>query len=281
MLSIIISSYQIKYYTALEKNIEETIGGISYEIIRMYNPGKMAICKAYNMGATKAKYKNLLFIHEDILLQTNNWGELLINHLEEQNTGVLGLAGSNYVPIAPSSWSVINTYYTFGNVNKHVNQTMGNDQPRTSKNKAFAVDGVFLAVKKTVFKKFLFDESLKGFHGYDTDFSLRIATKFNNYVLGDIFIKHFSKGNLDKTWLENHIQIRKKNNYRYNQVYDVDLEIQMFYAFLKKFFYYNNFSFKNIIKTFDFLPRNTNFKNKFHILNEYIYYLVNNKHQKH
>ena len=120
MLSIIISSYQESLYSALEKNIAQTIG-ISYEIIKIYNPNKMGICEAYNIGASKAKYDFLLFIHEDILFHTKNWGELLINHLNKENTGVIGIAGSNYVPRTPSSWSVSGNKYNFGNVNTKEN----------------------------------------------------------------------------------------------------------------------------------------------------------------
>lgn len=266
MLSIIISSYQPEFYSALEKNIAETIG-VSYEIIKIHNPGIMGICEAYNKGANQAKHEFLLFIHEDILFNTKNWGELLINHLKKESIGVIGLAGSNYVPIAPSAWSVINNKYTFGNVNNKENLKKPDE-------KVFALDGVFLAVRKLVFNEFLFDENVKGFHGYDTDLSLRVATKYQNLVAGDIFIKHFSKGFPDKIWIDNHIQIRKKINYNFTKEYDLDLEITMFYAFLKKYFQYYTFNLVNIKKTLFFLPPNLKFKNKFFIVNEYFHYFL-------
>lgn len=266
MLSIIISSYQPELYSALEKNIAETIG-IPYEIINIFNPGLMGICEAYNKGAAKSQYDYLLFVHEDVLFHTRSWGELLVKHLLTENIGVLGLAGSNYVPIAPSAWSVIDSKYTFGNVNNTHKVTRPNA-------KVFALDGVFLAVRKLVFNEFNFDENLKGFHGYDTDFSLRIATKYNNYVAGDIFIKHHSKGHPDKIWVNNHIQIRKKINYNFTKNYDLDLEIKMFYAFLKKYFQYYKFNITNVIKTLEFYPIKTNMKNKILILNEYFYYFI-------
>ena len=55
MLSIIISSYQDKFYSALEQNIAETIG-IPHEIIKIDNPNLMGICEAYNKGALLSKY---------------------------------------------------------------------------------------------------------------------------------------------------------------------------------------------------------------------------------
>ena len=72
MLSIIISSYQPEFYLALEKNIAESIG-IPYEIMKIDNPGIMGICEAYNRGAEKAQYDFLLFLHEDVLFETQDW----------------------------------------------------------------------------------------------------------------------------------------------------------------------------------------------------------------
>ena len=46
------------------------------------------------------------------------------------------------------------------------------------------LDGVFLATRKEVWKEIQFDEKLiKGFHGYDLDFTLRAAQRFHNYVV--------------------------------------------------------------------------------------------------
>ena len=104
MLSIIISSYQPHYYQALEKNIAETIG-IPYEVIKVDNPGKMGICEAYNHGAQKAQYDYLLFLHEDVLFETQNWGKELIELLNLENCGVIGVAGTDYYGYVPYQWA--------------------------------------------------------------------------------------------------------------------------------------------------------------------------------
>lgn len=46
MISIIISSYQSHFFSAVEINIAETCG-VPYEIIKIENPGIMGICAAY------------------------------------------------------------------------------------------------------------------------------------------------------------------------------------------------------------------------------------------
>jgi len=273
MLSIIISSYQEKFYSALEINIAETIG-MPYEIIKIDNPNLIGICEAYNKGASKAQYDYFLFIHEDIIFQNQNWGELLINHLKREETGVIGLAGSNYVPRAPSSWSISDSRYKFCNVNSK--EVIG-FKP-IPYDKVFALDGVFLAIKKSVYIKFLFDENIKGFHGYDTDFSLRVASQYCNYVIWDIFIKHFSKGNPDKLWLESNMKIRKKIKIQFNENFDEQLETEMFQYFLNTYFSYYKLGLKNILVTLRFFPKKVSFKNKLHICETYLYYFKSHIH---
>jgi len=273
MISVIVSSHNLPIFSNFSKSLEKTIG-VAYEIIKIPNPGLMSICEAYNLGASKAKYDYLLFVHEDVLFHSNKWGTRLINHLDKENNGIIGLAGSNYVPASPSAWSVISCKYTFGNVNKvlekNINQTKGANEIQS----VFALDGVFMAIKKSLYKEFLFNENIKGFHGYDTDFSLRVATKYKNYIVGDILIEHFSKGHPNKVWLDNHMKIRENIHYQFQEVYDQNLEVQMFYAFLKKYFEYYDFNFKNIRTTIKFLPPKISFKNKLLILNEYLHYFV-------
>lgn len=275
MLSIIISSYQENYYSTLEKNIRETIG-LPYEIIKIDNPGKIGICEAYNNGASRAKYDYLLFIHEDIIFHTYNWGELLINHLSKENIGVVGVAGSSYVPKAPISWNVPDDNYVFLNLIQNTKER-NNSKLYSNINdsaKVFALDGVFLAIKKSVYNKFLFDEVVKGFHGYDTDFSLRVATEYDNYVISNILIEHFSKGNPDKNFFDNNIQIRRKIKNNFNKTFEENIEKCSFQIFIEKYFRYYKFNFKNIIFTLKFLPLNLRFKSYISIIKSYLYYFL-------
>ena len=280
MISIIISSYQDDFYAFLEKNITETIG-ISYEIIKIHNPGLIGICEAYNNGASRAKYDNLLFIHEDILFLNHNWGELLVNHLNRKSTGVIGLAGSNYVPVAPCAWSLSDSKYTFGNVNNKERLRGEKQKIVRSAQRVFGLDGVFLAARKPVYNEFRFDEDIKGFHGYDTDFSLRVATKYNNYVIWDVFIKHFSKGNPDKIYLDNHMLIRRKISQRFNKIFDEELEINMFRYFLSNYFSYYKCSIKNIQVTLKFFPRKISLTKRYPILKAYLIYFYVYNFRKH
>ncbi|MFV0605198.1 MAG: hypothetical protein ACK5NK_05075, partial [Niabella sp.] len=73
------------------------------------------------------------------------------------------------------------------------------------------VDGVFLGMKKTVWSVLKFDESIKGFHFYDIDISLRASKIYKNYLINNIDILHFSTGNYGNDWLKACINFNKRN----------------------------------------------------------------------
>ncbi|MBT2621802.1 glycosyltransferase [Chryseobacterium sp. ISL-6] len=275
MISIIISSYLPHYFSALENNIAETIG-VPYEIIKIDNPGLMGICKAYNMGAEKAKYDYFLFIHEDILFHTDKWGEKLITHLNRPGTGVIGLAGSSYVPVAPSSWTV-SEKHNFINIlqgNKEnaesylINKVSGNTNP------VYAVDGVFLGIKKENFFDFKFDEDINGFHGYDLDFTLRVSKRLQNYVIDNILIQHFSGGNLDKKWLDSNIKIKEKIGSDFQKTIDNTTEKKIFSGFLHKYFEYYPINRKTLLFTLKFYPyKYLDFRQHLFFIKKYFNYI--------
>lgn len=277
MLSIIISSYQQPYYDQLVKNISETIGdGIVYEIIQMWNPNLMSITKAYNLGAEKSQYDNLLFIHEDLIFHTQTWGEKLITHLNKENVGIIGLAGSSYVPAAPSSWTVAEKY-NFINIlqgSKENNQSVHLKTTQQNMTEVFAVDGVFMAIKKKNYLDIKFNEDLLGFHGYDLDFSLRCSKKFQNYIIDDILIEHFSKGNQTKEWFDTNIKIKQNLKFNFNKKNDSETEKNNFLGFLYKYFEYYLINKENILFTLKFYPLNRiNFKDHIIIAKKYYSYI--------
>src|SRR6478609_8828248 len=98
MISIVICSVQESYFVSLEINIHETIGEIDYEIIKIGNVvEKLSIAQAYNQGIEKSKFEFLLFIHEDIIFHTSNWGEILLSIFRANSKiGLIGIAGTKY-----------------------------------------------------------------------------------------------------------------------------------------------------------------------------------------
>ncbi|GAA4157053.1 hypothetical protein GCM10022217_16590 [Chryseobacterium ginsenosidimutans] len=275
MISIVISSYQEHYYNQLVKNIDETIGSCQYEIIQIWNPALMSITKAYNLGAAKAEYENILFIHEDLIFKTQNWGGKLISHLEKPHVGIIGVSGSSYVPTAPSSWTVSEEYQqtnilesTKENPNPRHTNTMQNNM-----NEVYGVDGVFLALKKENYLTYKFNEELKGFHGYDLDISLRVSKTLQNYTVDDILIEHFSMGKLDKIWFDTNIIIREKLGASFHKK-NSETEKKAFLSFLNRYFQYYPINTKNILFTLKFYPyKFLNINGHSVILKKYFNYL--------
>ncbi|WP_278351572.1 glycosyltransferase [Chryseobacterium gleum] len=277
MLSIIISSYQQQYYHQLVKNISETIGtDFRYEIIQIWNPNMMSITKAYNLGASKAQFENLLFLHEDLIFHTKDWGAKLIKHFSIPNVGILGLAGSNYVPAAPCSWTVTEKY-NFINIlqgNKNNQEVILLNTTQANINPVFAVDGVFLAIKKEIYNLFKFNEDIAGFHGYDLDFSLRVSKKRQNFIIDNILIEHFSKGNPDKKWFDTNVLIKQKLGADFHKKKDRDTEKKIFLFFLHGYFGYYPINIKNIVFTLQFFPmKSLIFKDYFSIAKKYVNYI--------
>lgn len=267
MLSIIISSYQPEFYSALKKNIAETIG-IPYEIIKIDNPNLMGICEAYNKGASLSKYDYLLFVHEDVIFHTNNWGGVIVDIFnEDENVGLIGVAGSKVKTKAPSGWWSCPENYKVINILQHVNSKVekwdfGENEKVTE---VAAIDGVFMITKKTA--DLYFDERLKGFHNYDLFLSTFIKRKNEKIVVTkDILIEHFSNGNVNFDWFKKALtfyKLYKKNLPLYvdcNQVELRKLEIKNSENFIKNYTFYKtdfqimkywfSFFFKNPILKF-------------------------------
>lgn len=90
------------------------------------------------------------FLHEDLIFHTQNWGNILIQHHSDERTGIIGVAGSSYVPHPPSSWTVSEKYNFIHLLqgNKNNNEYVNQFKTPPKKNPVFAVDGVFLDIKK-------------------------------------------------------------------------------------------------------------------------------------
>jgi hypothetical protein len=222
MISVIVSSYRVEYFSALKTNIAETIG-VEYELIKVENPGTMGICKAYNIGGKKSKFPYLCFIHEDVKFISKNWGQNLITHFStDPKCGVIGLAGSVCKNRMVTSWwqpviegtETKRTNYIQGFPNGTRKHFLLNPL-QEDKSLVVSLDGVFMAMKKNVWEKVLFDqELLKGFHAYDLDFTIRSSRNFNNYVVYDILLEHYSEGVNDLNWLKQNLLIHNKNKGR-------------------------------------------------------------------
>ena len=211
MISVIICSINNDLAQQVQKNITDTIG-VVWEFIVIENMvSPKSLTEVYNVGASKAKYDVLLFVHEDVLFQTENWGKKLLDYFEKDNSlGLIGIAGSKYKSSVPSGWfsgiealDCCNILHVDSNDQKL--PMYFNPAPGTRTQYVVVLDGVLLCCKKNVWQQVKFDETLlKGFHLYDIDFSFRVAQKFKVIVSFEIDLIHLTEGgNFGDEWVNN------------------------------------------------------------------------------
>ncbi|WP_264553459.1 glycosyltransferase family protein [Flavobacterium sp. N2038] len=200
MISIIICSRDISLYTKIHKSIEETIGITEYEIIKIDNSVEnLAIVKSYNIGIQKSKFEYLLFVHEDVLFHTVNWGQILVDIFDSNSKlGLIGVAGTKYKSKFPSAfWHTKEELLNINLIQHYPNKPKSHLKLGFIENhmeKVVAIDGVFIALKKNTGVQF--NEKISGFHCYDLGISVDILEKGYQIVVTDqILIEHFSNGN--------------------------------------------------------------------------------------
>lgn len=215
MLSIIICSRNKVLSKEFVDNIDNSVG-IDYEIIAIDNSkNSYSINSAYNTGFAKSIYPYVCFVHEDVQFHTKNWGEKVIHHLQRPDSGIIGLAGSDLVTRIPgscagktSSANIIQSDKSGRKPSVKSHYPINYDQ---SKRSTILLDGVFLCMRRDLMEKLNFDEQLDGFHGYDFDISLQSAMAGHfNYVIYDIELEHFSKGQFKRQFYSNLISVFKK-----------------------------------------------------------------------
>ena len=217
MISIIICSKKDKIDEVLNKNIADTIN-VPYEIVLIDNSdNKYSIFSAYNEGIKRAKYPYLCFIHEDIIFRNDNWGKLLCDAFESDETiGMIGVIGSAVLFDIVYGWW--DTSAHVGHILQNVrNAKMTADYKKCSDPKAIltdavACDGLFLAFPKNIFNKIQFDtNTFTGFHCYDLDISMQVINAgYKIKVINNILIEHFSTGNVTKEFINTCFRFSKK-----------------------------------------------------------------------
>jgi hypothetical protein len=200
MISIIICSRDIHLFYNIHESIEKTIGAIEYEIIKIDNSVEnLAITKVYNIGIQKSKFEYLLFVHEDVLFHTTNWGQIIVDILDSNSKfGIIGVAGAKYKSKFPSAfWHTEKELLSFNLIQHYPHRPkehikLGSFEDHIEK--VVAIDGVFIALRKSIGVHF--NEEISGFHCYDLGISIDVLEKGYQIVVTDqILIEHFSSGN--------------------------------------------------------------------------------------
>ncbi len=216
MISIIICHINPGYLEAVKENIEQTVG-IPFELIAVDNRNSTAgICEVYNKAAGVAKFDVLCFMHEDVKIHSSKWGTDLVTLLRDETIGLVGISGTLYKSDYPSSWSSCQQDLYRVNAIQHFDKKtapvlhkfnpLGEDYSEVA-----VIDGVFMACRKSTWQSTTFDsELIRGFHGYDLDFSLSVGESYKIVVTHHILLEHFSAGTIDTDWLKIYVALHKK-----------------------------------------------------------------------
>lgn len=219
MISIIVSTYRPEFYRTLEESIVRTIG-VPFEMIPIENHGEYSIAQAYNLGAQKARYAYLCFVHEDVIFQTTRWGMRAIRVMQDhRDAGMVAVVGCTVQSKYFLGW--YNTYKENLLLRGRICQGLNSwderllvDFFKTDQDilEVVSVDGVFMFTRKDIAMQCSFDEkTIKGFHGYDLDFSLLLKSRqYKIFVDRGILLCHYSRGDAKKAWFFANMAVLKK-----------------------------------------------------------------------
>jgi len=182
------------------------------EVIEIVNNGE-SLTKAYNRGLKQATNNIVVFCHDDITIETKQWGHKLLKQFSKNpEYGIIGVAGTKFMSTSGQWWEDKKKMY--GRVqHTHEGKTwlssyscdLGQDLEEV-----IVLDGVFFAVDKSKLKS-EFNETVEGFHFYEITFC------FENYLKGVklgvstlIRINHKSIGMTNDSWNNNRIAFAEK-----------------------------------------------------------------------
>ena len=206
LISVIVSTQEDKQGTIHEKNVRKTIGINQFEYIPIVNKNKeFGICSAYNKGVAAAKGEILVFVHDDVFFVEGGWGAALREKIQDETIGLIGVAGTEYLFAENPGWILAGRPFIHGHVIHELNNGATYNLTVFSWEKkdreVVAVDGLFFAVRKSLFNNIEFDEkNFDDFHFYDMDICMQVRKTHRCIVTWDILVKHQSGGAFDETW---------------------------------------------------------------------------------
>tara|TARA_R110002020_G_scaffold150286_5_gene326915 strand:- start:1487 stop:3133 length:1647 start_codon:yes stop_codon:yes gene_type:complete len=183
--------------------IKQTCGVKKINVIGIENKGDKSLTEIYQDNLDKSDSDVILFCHDDIKFDTDNWGRKLLNHFKrDKEVGIVGVAGTRYMAESGRWWEDFSKMH--GAVNhEHEGKRWLSKYSNSTGNKlqeVLLVDGLFFAVHKKRIKE-NFNLEIGGFHFYEVDFC------FRNYLKGvkigvssDIRLTHKSVGMTNDEW---------------------------------------------------------------------------------
>jgi len=200
MFSVIVCSVDPKRFAAVEAMYGATMGAEPWEMIGIHDARSLA--EGYNRGVANSRGEYLLFCHDDVEILSGDFAARLKEHLNRFD--LVGVAGTTRL-IHPA-WFFAGPPHIFGQIVNPAPEGQFNvtifGAPTPVVRNIQAIDGVFIAARRSVFSRLRFDEeTFDGFHLYDVDFSYAAyQAGMQLAVANDIHLFHNSEGNFGPDW---------------------------------------------------------------------------------
>ena len=203
-VSVVISTRKIN--DTYLKHVEKMFSHPKTEINIYENDGVSTLAEIYNIGLEESKNDIIVFMHDDLILETPNITPKVVKLFEENpEFGIIGLAGTDNL-MSGMWWQDRESMYGVvghehegkRHVNHYSKQSFG-DKPK----EVVIVDGLFMMIHRGRIKH-KFNEEFKGFHFYDLP--ICVDNHLDGVKIGvttKIMVTHKSIGMTNKQWEKN------------------------------------------------------------------------------
>jgi len=188
------------------QHIKDTIGIKNFEILRYVNHNQYSLPQIYNWALNDYDDGNSIFVfcHNDIKIRTKNWGKIILRLLNHSDYGILGVAGTTFIPESGRWWEDRSKMYGIVEHTNGIQEWVSEYSDELKEIQSVAhIDGLFIVVDPDRIEN-KFNENYGKFHFYDLSFC--VDNFFDDVLIGvttDIRILHKSIGETDNSWEEN------------------------------------------------------------------------------
>ena len=204
IVSVVISTRKID--ESYVSHVKKMFSHPKTQILIYENDGEKSLTQIYNMGLKESENDIVVFMHDDLILETTNITPKIVKMLEKHpEYGIIGIAGTDKLTSGMWWQNRDNMSGVVGHLHqgkRHVNRYSKGVFNDVLKD-VVVVDGLFFIVHKNRIKK-EFNEEFEGFHFYDISFCVEnyldgvkvgLTTKFE--------VTHKSIGEVNKKWEKN------------------------------------------------------------------------------
>lgn len=204
IVSVVISTRKID--ESYVSHVKKMFSHPKTQILIYENDGEKSLTQIYNMGLKESENDIVVFMHDDLILETTNITPKIVKMLEKHpDYGIIGIAGTDKLTSGMWWQNRDNMFGVVGHLHqgkRHVNRYSKGVFNDVLKD-VVVVDGLFFIVHKNRIKK-EFNEEFEGFHFYDISFCVEnyldgvkvgLTTKFE--------VTHKSIGEVNKKWEKN------------------------------------------------------------------------------